>query len=602
MTAGVLKPVPVEQQTQACLDDAQLAKLVELGRRAEAIYGTPCDLEWALLGEQFWLLQMRPITAGSARGREQVRREEIAALAAKAEAGGTVWSRFNLAEVLPEPTPMTWDIVRGFLSGRGGLGLMYRDLGFCPDRARDSECIYDLVCGRPFCNLSREPVMYANGLPLEHAFAALKADPRKALYPKAQVNWSRAGWRFWLSFPLIFFRSMRLARRLRQVQQNFARHFREKVLPAFATETAVEACADLSCLSDLALLDRLEHWIKRTLCDFARDSLKPTALAAALMTELEEKLTKVLGQRQSESALRTCIMTVRPDLETDLANALQDLAVGRIDRSSFLEKFGHRGYREMELSAPRWAENATALEALNIGQLAVSETPQDSLLTRGSLPTPVWETLERLRTQLALRETAKHYLMKGYGLIRRILLELDRRHGLDGGIFYLTTAELPRLEAGENLAPLIAERQRRRGLALSIEVPQVLFSDDLQVIGRRGDETPGSQKANRLQGIGLSAGIAEGPALVLHQPLDESLPSEPYILVCPSTDPAWVPLFANARGLVMETGGILSHGAIVAREFGLPAVAGIPEVCRLLYSGQRLRVDGATGAVYILTN
>jgi phosphoenolpyruvate synthase/pyruvate phosphate dikinase len=78
------------------------------------------------------------------------------------------------------------------------------------------------------------------------------------------------------------------------------------------------------------------------------------------------------------------------------------------------------------------------------------------------------------------------------------------------------------------------------------------------------------------------------------------IPAEPYILVCPSTDPAWVPLFVHARGLVMETGGVLSHGAIVAREFGLPAVAGLPNIHRHLRSGQRLRVDGANGTVTVI--
>ena len=73
-----------------------------------------------------------------------------------------------------------------------------------------------------------------------------------------------------------------------------------------------------------------------------------------------------------------------------------------------------------------------------------------------------------------------------------------------------------------------------------------------------------------------------------------------YILVCPSTDPSWVPLFARAKGLIMETGGVLSHGAIVAREFGLPAVAGIPDVHRRIRTGQRLRVDGGLGSVSVL--
>jgi len=103
-----------------------------------------------------------------------------------------------------------------------------------------------------------------------------------------------------------------------------------------------------------------------------------------------------------------------------------------------------------------------------------------------------------------------------------------------------------------------------------------------------------------LEGVPLAAGVAEALALVLEHPDGAAIPSEPYILVCPSTDPAWVPLFVGAKGLVMETGGVLSHGAIVAREFGLPAVAGLAGVHKRLKTGQRLRVDGGGGTVTVL--
>jgi pyruvate,water dikinase len=204
--------------------------------------------------------------------------------------------------------------------------------------------------------------------------------------------------------------------------------------------------------------------------------------------------------------------------------------------------------------------------------------------------------LASLHTYLGLRETAKHYLMKGYALIRRILLELDRRFGLHGGILFLSLEELPQLIKGENFSELIAERRRQRILVLSLPVPQVLFSDDLEAIGQpillEGGES--------FHGVPLSAGVAEAPALVLTDPEGAEIPAESYILVCPSTDPAWVPLFVHARGLVMETGGVLSHGAIVAREFGLPAVAGISDGCRRWRTGDRLQVDGSTGFVTLL--
>ena len=149
---------------------------------------------------------------------------------------------------------------------------------------------------------------------------------------------------------------------------------------------------------------------------------------------------------------------------------------------------------------------------------------------------------------------------------------------------------------GKEVNTRIQERKKRRAIALTLEVPLVLFSDDLEAIGR---PIPPPSGATHLQGVPLSAGVAEGPALVLTEPTTQAQ-APGYILVCPSTDPAWVPLFVAAKGLVMESGGALSHGAIVAREFGLPAVAGLPAVQRQLRTGQRLRVDGSRGTVTVL--
>jgi pyruvate,water dikinase len=639
------------------LTDDQAIALADLGLRVENYFKTPCDIEWAWSQGKFYLLQSRPIkglqiadrrlqnekpvqTAGDANERENVRREEIAALAAKAEPGGTVWSRYNLSEILPEPTPMTWAIVRRFMSGKGGFGLMYRDLGFDPDPALDEEGIYDLVCGRPYCNLSREPRLQNRRVPFEHPFAELKENPAKALYPQPRLNPARAGPLFWLLLPWLTFKLFRSSWKLSSLSRTLAHRLREEIFPKFERETQEAAGEDLSSLEPPALLERLEYWIRRTLYDFARDSLKPTVLAAVALGNLERGL-RALGPERIRAALGELSMGARPDPEADLLGALRELAAGRLSREFFLKDFGHRGRQEMELAQPRWMEEKTVGSAQRLRE---GEAPAEPLHKAarleprppaGPVPTAAWERiaaeaklsstqravlepeLERLHTYFGLRETAKHYLMKGYALIRRILVELDRRYNLDGGVFFLIPEELPRLIAGEDLSSSIKERRRRRAILLSLEMPQVLFSDDLEAIGRgtgvggtgvppvsdRRDACP----TDTLQGVPLSAGIAEGPALVLQTPnltpSDDAstLQEGGYILVCPSTDPAWVPLFVRARGLVMETGGVLSHGAIVAREFGLPAVAGLPDVHRRLKTGQRLRVDGARGTVVVVS-
>jgi pyruvate,water dikinase len=282
-----------------------------------------------------------------------------------------------------------------------------------------------------------------------------------------------------------------------------------------------------------------------------------------------------------------------------------------MDRSVFLSRFGHRGSCEMELASPRWSEDPAALDALMAGRspheepksldlAAVCARIADEAGWAGRRRKRLVERLERdgvaLRTLVGLRETAKHYWLQGYARIRAILVELDRRHDLAGGIFYLLPQELPDLVSGADLAQRIRERRLRQDLALSLEAPLVLFSDDLEAIGR----PVAVDSTDVWQGVPLSAGVAEAAALVLHEPDGARLPAEPYILVCPFADPAWVPLLVHARGLVVETGGVLSHVAIVAREFGLPAVAGLPGIHRRLCTGQRLRVDGANGTVTVL--
>src|SRR5262249_49395660 len=115
------------------------------------------------------------------------------------------------------------------------------------------------------------------------------------------------------------------------------------------------------------LLQRLEHWIRRTLYDFAREGLKPTALAGMALETLERKLGRVIGQERTRAAVGELMMGVRPDPEADLPGALRDLAAGRLDRAAFLERFGHRGSQEMELAHPRWNEDHAALDRMLAG-------------------------------------------------------------------------------------------------------------------------------------------------------------------------------------------------------------------------------------------
>jgi len=637
ITAAGRQPTPPQRQEQFCLTDEQLYQLADLGLRVEAFFGQPRDIEWAIAAGQLWLLQARPITtakapanqpaAAAAALSEQLRQREIARLARLADPKGTVWSRFNLSESLPAPTPMTWALIRRHLSGRGATGMMFRDFGLVPDPALADECTYDLVCGRPYCNLSREPRMTARYVPQEHSFAKLKQNPALALYPQSQFAPLRDGLATLLALPLNLFRLIRASLRINRLSERFADYFRNECIPRFTAEVDAANRIPPANLNQRELLERFEMWTWRVLVDFGRESLKPTVFAETAYQNLAHALHRRLGDERTRAALGELLRGVRPDPEADFAQALVQLSAGSLTEAEFLARFGHRGSGELELARPRWAEGGFVPPRL-------AHQPAEPVD-----PSTLWQAVaqearfnefqeqtyrvqfDRLRTYVGLRETAKHHFMRGYAYLRRLLVEMDRRFHLDGGIFYLLPEELPQLFAGADLRALIDQRRAERDALLRLPVPDVLFSDDLDAIGRlppvgtgttsspngtastvsTGTATTGGGQV--LQGVGLSAGVAEGPAWVLTEPNhagSADQPDQPYILVCPSTDPDWVPLFVRAAGLVMETGGVLSHGAIVAREFGLPAVAGLTGVTRQIRTGQRLRLDGATGRVEVL--
>jgi pyruvate,water dikinase len=618
MAADGVHEVSAHLQSLPSLDLDQLRQLAELGLRVEKFFGAPRDIEWAFADGQLWLLQARPVTTAGAFEKEEFRRAEIARLRSKAAPTGTVWARYNLAEVLPRPTPMTWAIVRQFMSGRGGYGQMFRDLGFDPDPELDDEGIVDLVCGRPYVNLTREPKLYFRDFPYGYDFASLKQHPAAAFYPQPGVRPELATGRMWLKLPAIVFRMFRAHARMQRQGETLPAELRTHVFPEFAAAVEQARQDDLTRLPAAELQDRLRFWIDQTLVDFARVGLRSSMFAAAAMSNLENGLEAVVGSRRAAAIARELLTGVHPDPGVDLAGGMQSLVAGKLSRDEFLSRFGHRGPQEMELSRPRWGEDPAGLPAASAALVErASPGMQPGESPGGVAPDDRWKQfiadrpdhrthLQRLEPEfrracefLGLREAAKHYLLQGYALIRQLLLEIDRRHNLNGGVFFLTPDELPRLLAGEVLDSVITARRRERQLALSIETPPVIFSDDLEAIGRApapaamGDETA-------WQGTPVSAGVAEGEALVLAEP-PASVPAQAgFILVCPSTDPAWVPLFLGCAGVVMETGGILSHGAIVAREFALPAVVGIPDVHRRLRTGQRLRVDGNSGKITLL--
>ena len=617
VTATGVSAVSSAQQDVSSLTDAQLTELTQLGMQVEGFYGQPMDIEWALVAEQFVLLQARHITTpvSSTPGTdkdsvEKLRQEEIRGLAGRAEAYGTVWCHHNIAEVLPAPLPMTWAIVKEFMSGTGGLGKAYRGLGFHPSKRADNEGILDLICGRIYVNLNREAELHFDGFPFAHDFNALKQDPQQAMYAQAVPDITRSTASFWLKLPLHIIRMSRAEMRLRKCRADFDQRLTENIFPAFQAEVEAEQKLPDADLSDAELVAKFHVWRAKTLDNFAPTALTATLLAGFSLQRLEAALQKCLDETAAKTLASRLISGLSGNLTVETNEKLWQVATGDLALTDFLKDYGHRAVDEFELAQPRWREDTTYLEQVIASfqqesvahftrQVEHRESAEAELSAvlgdKANLRKQIESELDFTRRYMPFRETAKFYLMLGYEQIRRALLELDNRYELDGGVFYLMPDELEQLIGGDDFTDIITTRKIERERMLQIEVPDVIFSDALEDIGK----PISTDTAETYTGVGVSAGVATGKARVLLTPTNLQPSDRDYILVCPSTDPAWTPLFLHAAGLVMERGGLLSHGAVVAREYGVPAVVNIPNATQRIIDGQMLQVDGNQGIVSI---
>ncbi len=292
--------------------------------------------------------------------------------------------------------------------------------------------------------------------------------------------------------------------------------------------------------------------------------------------------------------------------------------------AEFLQVYGHRGVAEIDLGLPRWSEDPTHILGVlaNYLQLNDPDLAPDVQFHRGALEAEVMITtliqrarrkswlrsrlvgffLKRVRALTGLREMPKFCLILLLASTRRSLLligkAMEQAGWLEnaGDIFFLTLSEAHAVVAGKNLRQIIRERHASYGYELQRRhLPRVLLSDGTEptVISQVGECPEGM-----LKGSPASPGRVTAQARVILDPIGARLePGE--VLVAPSTDPGWTPLFLTAGGLVMEMGGMMSHGAVVAREYGIPAVVGVAGATERIVTGQHITVDGAAGTVTI---
>jgi pyruvate,water dikinase len=343
-------------------------------------------------------------------------------------------------------------------------------------------------------------------------------------------------------------------------------------------------------------------------------------------TEMDLELWKLAQQIRADAPTAQVLLSAPPD---QLARGYQAgtlPATLQQGLAQFVQVYGHRAVAEIDMGLPRWSEDPTHILGVlaNYLQLTNPELAPDVQFQRGAREAEAMvEELTRrarkhggwLRAKLVhyclsqaralggLRELPKFYLILLMANARRILWpvgeELAQAGRLEAAedLFFITLVEARQALAGHDFREIVRERKASYEQEMERRhIPRILLSDGTEPEAEH--LAPAGATEGALTGSPASAGVITGQARVIMDPVGARLePGE--ILVAPSTDPGWTPLFLTAGGLVMEMGGSMSHGAVVAREYGIPAVVGVYGATERITTGQRITVDGSSGVIVI---
>jgi rifampicin phosphotransferase len=601
-----------ERQAQPALMDGQVVRLVRLGRLIEAHFGRPQDIEWCLVDDDFQIVQSRPITtlfpipAAEDRenhvyvsvGHQQMMTDPMKPLGISLwqltagrpmhEAGGRLFvdvtrglaspaSRAGLLEVLGRGDPLIGDALQTVLdrgdfipslpdAGPGGA-----PAGGAPAPIETGPAIVAELIGRNQASIAalKRDIRTKSGSALLDFIRADIQELKRILFdPQShQVFMSAMEATWWLNERLQAWLG----------EKNAADTLTQSVPNNVTSEMG------------LALLD-------------VADAIRPHPDVVAYLQHVEDEgfldeLAGLAGGQEARDAIR-----------------------------AWLDKYGMRCAGEIDITRPRWSERPTTLVPTILGNVKNFEPgdgerrfeqgrqeawkKEQELLERlRALPDgerkaeEVKRMIDRVRTFIGYREYPKYGLVSRYFVYKQALLEeaerlvqaqvLRERED----IFYLTFQELEDVVRTNQVDDqLIRQRKDAFRSYQALTPPRVLTSDGEAIAGayRRGDLPAGA-----LVGLPVSAGTIEGRARVILDMAEADLEAGD-ILVTAYTDPSWTPLFVAIKGLVTEVGGLMTHGAVIAREYGLPAVVGVEHATWLIRDGQRIRVHGTDGYVEIL--
>lgn len=636
-------PVPASRRSQPALTPVLASELAALCRQVEEIFGSAQDIEWAIAGGRIALLQSRPVTTLTKRQPGQAPGDDawpphLDAIPQPFDH----WSQMDVGERWPEPvTPLTWSTAEPMLAEN----MSHSD----SVQAIKAPYVHQIQWsrrefGRVYFNEGAMAHLLRDGFGMPASIMA------GTMGGQADLPANQDGWR-WGTFirrlPSIIRMSLKWERDLKAYVELFPRiedwieAFMARDLSGLADERLwaesqsvwrprlmeamdYHAVATASSTNDIGMLqglvrripggDQLTYQLMAGLNGVIAAEMAPALWRmTAKLHELD--LTGIVLDQDPSSALHT----LRETPGSEPFFTLFD---------SFLQRHGHRCMTEAEWLFPRWIEAPHQViemiasytragddyNPLTAEAKQRQEREQATARVEDSLD-PLRRTyfrwmLRRAQQNVKLRDNGQHYVVMLLLPIRRIYATLGRRWAKRGWLeqaddfFFLATSDIEGTifgggpqNASLDLKQITAQRRLSYEYWHKVSFPEVLGADGLPLppIGM-------SSEADILSGIPASGGQATGPAVVINSPKEAGRIKSGQILVTRATDPGWTPIFSVISGLVLEVGGQLSHGAIVAREYGLPAVVNVAEATTRIANGQTIEVDGTTGVVRLQTN
>ncbi|MFJ2418090.1 rifamycin-inactivating phosphotransferase [Streptomyces brevispora] len=615
LPAGGTQEVAIDsrQQEQPALTDAQVVRLVELGQRIEAHFGRPQDIEWCLVDDGFQIVQSRPITTlfpipvaddqenhvYVSVGHQQMMTDpmkplgfsmwQLTAMVPMHEAGGRLFVDVTRRLASPASRAALLDVMgRGDPLVRDALETVLDRDDFVPSLP-DSGPGGRLPGGGASAPIETDPALVTELIERSQASgAALERDIR-----------TKAG-------PALF----------EFLLEAFEEH--KRVLGDPLNLQVIMAGMEATWW----LNDKLQEWLGEK---NAADTLTLSA-PDNITSEMGLALLDVADVIRPHAEVVAFLQGVEDEGFLDELAKLAGGSDARDAMEAYLDRYGMRCVGEIDITRPRWRERPTTLVPVILdnvrnfepgaaerrfeqGRQKARRKEQDVLSRLRALPDgdrkadEAKRMIDRVRTFIGYREYPKYGIVSRYFVYKQALLEeAERLVQADvlrevGDVFYLTFQELHDVVRSNRVDDqLIQERKDAFRSYGALTPPRVLTSDGEAVTGAyRRDDVP----AGALIGLPVSAGTVEGRARVILDMAKADVEAGD-ILVTTFTDPSWSPLFVGIAGLVTEVGGLMTHGAVIAREYGLPAVVGVEQATRLVRDGQRIRVHGTDGYVEIL--